>query len=383
MPDQRDVPETNPDEEPIPALGPVEQPLPEGPGEDPEPIEVAEGMPEKELEPIEVPDEEAEPVEVPEDETEPIEFPEADDEPAPQLIEVVRDLEQRVASQEQELAEVIANMPVATPDDFFARSEPPAGPDEIAGPVRLRSGGEIDSTFTPTGGSFATTPPLIPQIAVGAEEIEWGIAALPDNRPSEDTCAWMRPEVDGSYGYCYVEPSDPPESSLWTFPDLPTVSAEGQEGLVKVTFWGAGYARPFEPNVRGGDLVAFIRVGGIAMGIGYLDAPLGKVGLLFHPDVSTTPPEGWILLDDATATNMPNTNVTTLGLEITNRDVRQTLLVSAGLADPAYTANEGPAPNIQGAITVATLFTEIIPNGTGFNYYDVHGSFYTVMHRIN
>ncbi len=80
---------------------------------------------------------------------------------------------------------------------------------------------------------------------------------------------------------------------------------------------------------------------------------------------------------------MPNTDVTTLGSAITNRDVRQTLLISDGTAVPAYANFEGPAAAAQGAITAAVIATEIIPNGTAFNYHNVYGSFYKVMHRVN
>ena len=383
--DQRDVPETGPNEAPIPADGPVEQPLPDPPLDDPEPIEVPEGMPEEDLEPIEVPDEDSEAIEVPEDkEPEPIDLPD-DDEPAPQLIEVVEEHERRVRALEQELAEVVANMPVAAPDNFFAQSEPPAGPNEIAGPVQLRPGDGIDSIMMPSGGSFSTNQPFVAGMPIGAGEIEWGIAALPTNRPDGDTCAWMRPAVDGSYGYCYVEQTDPPTSSLWDFPTLPTVSEEGQKGLVKVTFWGAGFARPMEPNVRGGDLVPFIRVGGIAMGIGYLDRPIGDVKMIFDFNVvAADPPEGWITLGDTDTNNMPNTSVTALGAEITNKDVRQSILVASGDQDwPEDEADEYPIFRSIGAVDVATYWSEITPNGTAFDLRNVYGSYYIVLHRIN
>ncbi len=320
------------------------------------------------------------------DQLEKLDLPEEDDEPEPSLIEVVRDHDLRVAALEQEFAEVMANIPVAPSDDFFARSEPPAGPDEIAGPVPLRAGAGIDSMFTPSGGSFGTSPPLIPQVAVGAEEIEWGIAALPTNRPSEDTCAWMRPEVDGSYGYCYVEPTEPPTSSLWEFPSLPEVSAEGQKGLVKVTFWGAGYARPFEPNVRGGDLVPFIRVGAIAMGIGYLDRPLGAVTKAFNATlVGAGAPEGWILMTNDDTFNMPNTDVTTLGAEITNGNVQQTLFAGAGDQDFAGIPDdeEFPIPRFVGDIDVAFQRFVHAANGNPGDYFNVYGSYFSAVQRVN
>ncbi len=368
MPDQRDVPETNPDEEPTPALGPVEQPLAEQPADDPEPIELPEGLAEDDLEPIELPDEEAEPIDLPDE-----------DEPAAQLIEVVRDLEQRLASNERDLAELMATIPVPPPDDFFARSEPPAGPDEIAGPVQLRGGAGIDSIFTASGGSFGTTPPFTPQMAVGAEEIEWGIAALPSNRP--DTCAWLRPEVAGSYGYCYVVPTDPPTSSVLDTPGAAAISAEGEDGFVKVTFWGAGFAQPQEPNVRGGQLIPFIRVGGIAMGIGYLDRPLGTIKTVFDTDITNVLAEGWIVLfNNSDTDNMPNTDVTTLGAEITNTDVQRTLFVGAGDQDFAGIPADEEFPNAGTVGTVAAAFAFLIANGSGGTAF---ASYFIAAQRVN
>ncbi len=397
--DQRDVPETGPNEAPIPADGPVEQPFPDPPLDDPAPIEVPEGMPEEAVEPIEVPDEDLEPIEVPDEDSEAIKLPEGeesepidlpdDDEPDPQLIEVVRDLERQVASQGRDLAEVMANMPVAPPDDFFAQSEPPAGPNEIAGPVQLRPGDGIDSIMTPLGGSFSASRPFAAGMPVGAGEIEWGIAALPSNRAGGDTCAWMRPATDGSYGYCYVVPTDPPTSSVLDTPGAAAISAEGEEGFVKVTFWGAGYGRPQEPNVRGGDLVPFIRVGGIALGIGFLDAPIGKVTLLFEPDVFLTTtagvPEGWIIMGTDSTFNKPNTNVETLGDEITNTDTRQTLLVSEGNQDFAGVPDdeEFPIPRDVGTVDVAFQRFVHRPNGTSGDLFNVYGSYFIPLQRIN
>ena len=217
-------------------------------------------------------------------------------------------------------------------------------------------------------------------------DIEWGVAALPSNRTDGDTCAWMRPASAGSYGYCYVVPTAPPASSVLAAPAAVALTAEGQAGLVKVTFWGAGFDQPQEPNVRGGQLVPFIRVGGIAMGIGYMDQPLGSVRMAFNEQlnpVSLTQP-GWFLLDDTDSIRKPNTDASTLGAEITNVDVRQTILAAHGNQDhPGDEVDEFPIVGGQGEVSVALNQPTLASNGINLLYKDVWASYYLMSQRIN
>lgn len=396
MPDDQQ-PETDPNEEPTPAPGPVEQGPPDQPEAEAEPMP---DVPDAEPEPIEIPVEEPAPVEASEEEPEPIDLPDDDREPEewsdaekleaiPELIETVRDLRTREGSHDndqREFGERLAELEAQRGEDFRERSEPPPDPHQMVGPVRIRGGDGISSIFGPTGGSFSADQPFMRPMPAPVGDIEWGIAALPANRPGDDSCAWMRPATDLHYGYCYVQPTAAPTSHIWTPPTIPEVSEEDQKGLVKVVFWGAGYARPSEPNVRGGDLVPFIRVGGIALGIGYLDYPIGRVVTGFNATLTAGgPPEGWVLMDDADTSRMPNTDVTTLGTEISNNNVQQTLLVAAGDQDWAGIPDDEEFPNVkaQGAIDVAFQRFVHAVNGDHGDYYNVYGSYYLVLQRVN
>ena len=247
-------------------------------------------------------------------------------------------------------------------------------PVDLYGPGRIGPFGLVGEDPYPVGGSLLPT------------ELSWGLAALPANRPGGDTCAWMRPASSGSYGYCYVEPINPPMTSVSPTITPVSLTQENQEGLIKVTFWGAGYAQPAEPNVRGGQLVPFIRVGGIAMGIGYLDKPIGSVVTGFNATLVTGgPPDGWALMTDTDTSRMPNTDATTLGAEITNGNVLQTLFASSGDQDFAGVPDdeEFPTPGAVGAVDVAFQRFVHAPNGNPGDYFNVYASYFIAAQRVN
>jgi len=168
----------------------------------------------------------------------------------------------------------------------------------------------------------------------------WAKCALPDNR--SDDCAWIRPATGD--GFVYATPCEPDGSGA---ADGLTVSQANVEDFIVITFPGAGNGCPKEPNVRKDQVVPYWTSGDNVQSFGRrhycdsgpcLDESLGQtatfsVSSITPTGTATGPRPGWFWVDDDDTVYAPNTDVSTLGVEVTNLDGRQTVAVHSDLQD--------------------------------------------------
>ena len=203
--------------------------------------------------------------------------------------------------------------------------------------------------------------------------IHWAIATKPSVRTMDD-CAWIRPE--NQYGvptgtpYVYAYMSNSSGAGAPPGPLSSTFAAD----FLKIYLPGSGGQ---EPNIRDGDNISYyLSDGKLWIGPGaWYDEPLGACRDFFIPALhSGTPPGGWYWLETTETITMPCTDVDTLGDEITNVDVRQTLMVVQGSAGYAYPYNHD-----EGDVEPALKN----PEDTGQIGQSIVGSFYRKAHRGN
>ena len=210
----------------------------------------------------------------------------------------------------------------------------------------------------------------------------FGRVAKPDNRTMDD-CSWIRPAAADNPPYVYVRHIAPDDTTTTGL----VVSPATESSFLKV-YLSAGTFRnpsgytlcppPEEPNVRQDDVISFVRAGSDYCGVDYpMDRPLGDEKLIFNAALSPGLPRGWYYMESDTSVRMPNTALAALGAEVTNSDIRQTLLV---VNDENPGDWELPLNRSQGAVGVAVPFpieTQIPPDEGAM------GSYHRVAQRVN
>lgn len=209
----------------------------------------------------------------------------------------------------------------------------------------------------------------------------FGRVARPENRTMDD-CSWIRPGTAGNPPYVYVKCIAPDDTTTGLVVGSATEGSFLKVYLTAGTFHNpSGYSLhppPEEPNVRQDDVISFVRHGSNYYGVDYpMDRPLGDEKLIFNATLSPGLPRGWYYMESEASVRMPNTSLTALGAEITNSDIRQTLLV---VNDENPGDWELPLNRSQGAVGVAIPFpieTEIPPDEGAM------GSYHRVAQRVN
>ena len=210
----------------------------------------------------------------------------------------------------------------------------------------------------------------------------FGRVAKPENRTMDD-CSWIRPATADNPPYVYVKHIAPDDTTTTGL----VVTAATVASFLKVylpagTFRNpSGYTLcppPEEPNVRQDDVISFVRDGTDYYGMDYpMDRPLGDEKLIFNSALSPGLPRGWYYMESDTSVRMPNTALGTLGAEITNNDIRQTLMV---VNDENPDDWELPFNNPQGAVEVALPYRiEGLPS----NAEGAMGSYHRLAQRVN
>ncbi len=210
----------------------------------------------------------------------------------------------------------------------------------------------------------------------------FGRVAKPENRTMDD-CSWIRPATADNPPYVYVKHIAPGDTTTTGL----VVTAATVANFLKVylpagTFRNpSGYTLcppPEEPNVRQDDVISFVRDGTDYYGVDYpMDRPLGDEKLIFNSTLSPGLPRGWYYMENDTSVRMPNTALATLGAEITNDDIRQTLMV---VNDENPDDWELPFNNPQGAVEVALPYRiEGMPSSAE----GAMGSYHRLAQRVN
>ena len=220
------------------------------------------------------------------------------------------------------------------------------------------------------------------KVLIGAPPgVFFGRVAKPENRTMDD-CAWIRPGTADNPPHVYVKHIAPDDTTTKGL----VVSPATESSFLKVylpagTFRNpSGYTLhppPEEPNVRQDDVISFVRHGTAYYGVDYpMDKPLGDEKLIFNATLSPGLPRGWYYMESEASVRMPNTALATLGAEITNDDIRQTLMV---VNDENPDDWELPFNHSQGDIELALPFDIEQINPTE----GAMGSYHRLAQRVN